>query len=184
MFATLVVANLSLILTNRSWSRTMISMFKEPNAALWWVVGGAAVMLTIVLNVPFLQKLFPAFGSGNDETVWNRRFAPDWQKGGPTISIVFCGTRPKRLDASAGDYTGSELTGNCRISWYDWLMRHPLEAPAEAERFHAGTAPMRSGRPQWLASLLAIASEKMDCGKRKPPASSPKPIHPNGHSTP
>ncbi len=32
-------------------------MFKDPNAALWWVIGGAAVMLTVVLNVPFLCKL-------------------------------------------------------------------------------------------------------------------------------
>jgi len=58
VFTTLVVANISLILTNRSWSRTILSMFKEPNAALWWVVGGAAVMLTIVLNVPFVRELF------------------------------------------------------------------------------------------------------------------------------
>ena len=58
VFATLVVANIGLILTNRSWSRTIVSMFKEPNAALWWVVGGAAVMLAVVLNVPFLCNLF------------------------------------------------------------------------------------------------------------------------------
>ena len=58
VFATLVVSNVCLILTNRSWSRTIISMFKEPNAALWWVVGGASLMLTLVLSVPFLQKLF------------------------------------------------------------------------------------------------------------------------------
>jgi Ca2+-transporting ATPase len=58
VFATLVVANLCLILTNRSWSRTAISMFKEPNAALWWVVGGAAMMLALVLTVPFLRNLF------------------------------------------------------------------------------------------------------------------------------
>ena len=58
VFATLVVSNLCLILTNRSWSRTIFSMFKEPNAALWWVVGGAAMMLSLVLTVPFLQKLF------------------------------------------------------------------------------------------------------------------------------
>jgi P-type Ca2+ transporter type 2C len=58
VFVTLVVANLSLILTNRSWSRTIVSMFKEPNAALWWVVGGAAAMLCIVLNVPVIRDLF------------------------------------------------------------------------------------------------------------------------------
>ena len=58
VFATLVVANLCLILTNRSWSRTAISMFREPNAALWWVVGAGAIMLTLVLTVPWLRGLF------------------------------------------------------------------------------------------------------------------------------
>lgn len=58
VFATLVVANICLILTNRSWSRTIISMFKEPNAALWWVIGGATIMLAAVLSVPFLRGLF------------------------------------------------------------------------------------------------------------------------------
>jgi Ca2+-transporting ATPase len=58
VFTALVVANLSLILTNRSWSRGILSMLKEPNPALWWVVGGTAIMLTIVLNVPFVRGLF------------------------------------------------------------------------------------------------------------------------------
>ncbi len=57
VFATLVAANLALILTNRSWVRTMAAMFREPNAALWWVVGGAGVMLGLVLNVPALRSL-------------------------------------------------------------------------------------------------------------------------------
>jgi len=57
-FTALVVANLGLILTNRSWSRTIIAMMSEPNAALWWVVGGAAAFLTLILSIPFLRKLF------------------------------------------------------------------------------------------------------------------------------
>lgn len=57
-FITLVVANLGLILTNRSWTRTTFSMFREPNRALWWVVGGATVAMTLLLNVPFLRELF------------------------------------------------------------------------------------------------------------------------------
>jgi Ca2+-transporting ATPase len=57
-FTALVVANLGLILTNRSWSRTIIAMMREPNAALWWVVGGAAAFLTLILSIPFLRKLF------------------------------------------------------------------------------------------------------------------------------
>jgi Ca2+-transporting ATPase len=57
-FTTLIVANLGLILTNRSWSRTMLSTLRSRNAALWWVVGGALVFLGLVLFVPFLRELF------------------------------------------------------------------------------------------------------------------------------
>ena len=73
-----------------------------------------------------------------------------------------------RLDASAGAYTGSELAGNCRLRWYDWLMRHPLEAPAEAEKFTRKLHECVLNNRDGFASLIAIASEKMDCGKRKP----------------
>jgi len=57
-FTTLIIANLCLILTNRSWSRTILSMMKSPNAALWWVLSGALVFLGIVLYVPQLRELF------------------------------------------------------------------------------------------------------------------------------
>ena len=57
-FTTLVVANLCLILTNRSWTRTIFSMFREPNGALWWVVGGATLGMGLILYVPFLRNLF------------------------------------------------------------------------------------------------------------------------------
>ena len=57
-FAALVVANVALILTNRSWSRTIISMVRVPNSALWWVVGGATGFLLLVLYVPVLRDMF------------------------------------------------------------------------------------------------------------------------------
>jgi Ca2+-transporting ATPase len=57
-FTTLVVANLCLILTNRSWTRTIFSMFREPNRALCWVVGGAAAGMGLILYLPFLRTLF------------------------------------------------------------------------------------------------------------------------------
>ena len=57
-FVTLVIANLGLILTNRSWSRTILSMLRMPNKALWWVVGGALVFLFLAVEVPQLQGLF------------------------------------------------------------------------------------------------------------------------------
>ena len=57
-FTTLVIANLALILTNRSWSRTILSMARVPNKALWWVVGGAVAFLVLVTSLPQLQGLF------------------------------------------------------------------------------------------------------------------------------
>jgi len=33
-------------------------MFKEPNPALWWIIGGALAVLALVLNVPVLSKQF------------------------------------------------------------------------------------------------------------------------------
>lgn len=57
-FATLVVADIGLILTNRSWTRTMFSWGYASNRALHWVVGGALLMLTAVIYTPFLRSLF------------------------------------------------------------------------------------------------------------------------------
>jgi Ca2+-transporting ATPase len=57
-FTTLIVANLGLILTNRSWSRGILSTFRSPNAALWWVLGSAILFLGTVLYMPFLKELF------------------------------------------------------------------------------------------------------------------------------
>jgi Ca2+-transporting ATPase len=57
-FATLVVAFLTIILVNRSWTRTILSTIRAPNAALWWVVTGAGLLLVAILRVPVLQRLF------------------------------------------------------------------------------------------------------------------------------
>ena len=57
-FAALVIANLGLILINRSWTRTIRSTLRTPNRALWYVFGGAIVFLGLVLYVPALQNLF------------------------------------------------------------------------------------------------------------------------------
>ncbi len=57
-FTSLVLANVALIVTNRSWSRSIFAILKTPNAAMWWVVGGAFTILTLALSVPFLRDLF------------------------------------------------------------------------------------------------------------------------------
>ena len=57
-FTTLILANLCLILSERSTSRLSLKVLKSPNAALWWVIGGGLFFLVIVLSVPFLRNLF------------------------------------------------------------------------------------------------------------------------------
>jgi Ca2+-transporting ATPase len=57
-FTTLMISNLGLILTNRSWSRTFAATMHSPNKALFPVVAGALLFLGIVLYVPFFVNLF------------------------------------------------------------------------------------------------------------------------------
>ncbi len=57
-FAALVVSFLTIILMNRSWTRSLMSMMRAPNAAMWWVLGGAGMLLAAILTVPALQRLF------------------------------------------------------------------------------------------------------------------------------
>lgn len=57
-YTTLVVANLGLILANRSWSRTILETMSTPNPALWLVVGSAIVFLVLAIYVPYIRELF------------------------------------------------------------------------------------------------------------------------------
>jgi Ca2+-transporting ATPase len=89
-FTTIVIANLGLILTNRSWTETIFTSLRSPNKALWWVFGGTLACLFLVLNVPLLRDLF-RFGaerildllfcaaSGFLSVVWFEMFKI-WQK--------------------------------------------------------------------------------------------------------
>jgi Ca2+-transporting ATPase len=66
-FVILVVANLGLILANRSRTRSLLATLKTRNPAMWWVTGGALAFLGLAISVPFLRGLF-RFGT-----------APAWQ---------------------------------------------------------------------------------------------------------
>jgi Ca2+-transporting ATPase len=57
-FATLVAANIMLIMTNLSWSKNLFGIIRSRNAALVWVVWGALGALILVIYVPFLRELF------------------------------------------------------------------------------------------------------------------------------
>jgi len=57
-FTTLIISNIAVILTNRSWTDNIFKIIATPNKAVLWVVGGAVFFLTLVLNVPFFLELF------------------------------------------------------------------------------------------------------------------------------
>jgi P-type Ca2+ transporter type 2C len=57
-FTTIVIANLCLILTNRSWSGTILDTLRTPNRALTGVFAGTLSCLFLVLFIPALRDLF------------------------------------------------------------------------------------------------------------------------------
>ena len=57
-FTALVISNLALIYTNRSWHRTIRDTLRVRNAALWWITGGTLLFLGFALYVPFMRELF------------------------------------------------------------------------------------------------------------------------------
>src|SRR5262249_33205961 len=60
-FATLVIADLGLILANPSRSRSIFAGLLPRNRALDFVLGGAAALLVAIIAVPGLRELF-SFG--------------------------------------------------------------------------------------------------------------------------
>jgi P-type Ca2+ transporter type 2C len=57
-FASLVVLDLMLILSNVSWSKGLVKILITPNRALWQVFGGAVSALILINYIPFLRSLF------------------------------------------------------------------------------------------------------------------------------
>jgi Ca2+-transporting ATPase len=57
-FATLVLANLALIFSNRSRSRTLLEALRAPNATLWIVTAVTLGFLALALYLPFLAGVF------------------------------------------------------------------------------------------------------------------------------
>ena len=58
-FATLVLGNLALILVNRSWRLPVYRALRDRrNPALPWVVGGAIVLLVVLLGLPWTREAF------------------------------------------------------------------------------------------------------------------------------
>jgi len=66
------------------------------------------------------------------------------------------------LDNTANGRNSSELSGNCRLTWYDKLYRNPLKATAETEEFtrklHKAILAGRTG----LGRVLDMSADKLD----------------------
>ena len=57
-FVTLIVSNIAVIISNRSWTFGFIKILSTPNKAVTFIVGGAIIFLIMILNIPFLLNLF------------------------------------------------------------------------------------------------------------------------------
>ncbi len=63
-FAALIGGNVTLILVNRSWERSLLGTLGVRNLAAWSVVAGATLAVAAALSVPFLRGLF-RFGAAS-----------------------------------------------------------------------------------------------------------------------
>ncbi|MCK9571773.1 MAG: cation-translocating P-type ATPase [Candidatus Omnitrophica bacterium] len=57
-FATLVFANIMLIITNLSWSKSFIQILFTKNKAMWLMIVGVLIALSLIIYLPFLRNMF------------------------------------------------------------------------------------------------------------------------------
>lgn len=57
-FTSLVFANIFLVLSNRSWSQTILRSVFKKNPTVWWILGGTVAMLLLINFLPELNNLF------------------------------------------------------------------------------------------------------------------------------
>ncbi len=81
----------------------------------------------------------------------------------------FCAYSGRLLEESASG-RGGELTGNCRLRWYDQMLRNPLAALSQAELFtrQLHQALLQGEGPFGLDLAFRMVREKLDLPSRKP----------------
>jgi P-type Ca2+ transporter type 2C len=57
-FTALVASFIAIIITNRSWTLSLVAILRTPNTALWWVVLGAVGVMALILALPMARGLF------------------------------------------------------------------------------------------------------------------------------
>ena len=137
----------------------------------WQVLLGASLLLTLGMAVarrqPSAEEATALMERRVRTAIRERRLAADLER--------YLTYLNGRLDASAGTNTFSDKTGNCRLPWVDRILRNPLEAPAEAERFSRkiyGTLARPAGALEATLPLLmrpmGVSMTPPDRRKRKP----------------
>ncbi len=74
----------------------------------------------------------------------------------------------QKLDTTAGGYRGGEVTGICRLAWFDHMLRNVIEAPAEAERFTRSLHESFLKGHEGFDEVLGQAAVKLDLRQREP----------------
>ncbi len=96
-FAALVATNVGLVLVDRAGNASLFGAFRQPNPALWWVLGLTSAILATILLIPASRELF-GFGPlhGDDIAVallaglvalflldgMKRAIGPGWRRSG------------------------------------------------------------------------------------------------------
>jgi len=68
----------------------------------------------------------------------------------------------QKLDDTAGNRMTSEVTGNCRLNWFDYLLRNPLKATPAAEQFTRELHKAIVDSDRDLDPVVVMAGEKLD----------------------
>lgn len=57
-YLTLVLANLGIILANRSRTKSILTTLRINNPSVWWMIAGAVSLLFLILSIPSLRNIF------------------------------------------------------------------------------------------------------------------------------
>ncbi len=57
-FTALVATNIGLVLVDRAGGVSLFAAFRQPNPALWWVLGITTAILAAILSIPAARALF------------------------------------------------------------------------------------------------------------------------------
>ena len=68
-FITLIAANIAVIISNRSWTRSIFEILTIRNKAMAWVAGGAVFFMALIMNIPFSLQLFQFEKTGVTDTL-------------------------------------------------------------------------------------------------------------------